>query len=179
MAAARLIFISLCILSMGCTEKVSGVSESSGTSKLYLAVECVNSKKINLKVSEFFPRDAEAIPCEDVRKARVYFSDDELKIKFFKNDFATVQYNCLNPSKHEEFLSKNNGKDIVLVYDGKLLHGFRVAGSRRNKKCGELAIVSNEEAGNMCFALADARGEPIENCSVTCSKSDSKICLDN
>ncbi len=177
--AVRSILMFLCFLSVGCTEKVSGVSESSGTSKLYLAVECKNSTKINLNVSEFFPQDAKAVPCEDVRKGRVYFSDDQLQMRFFKKDYSIVQYDCLNPEKHKAFFKKNSGEGIVLVYDGKLLGSFLANGTARDTKCGELMVFSYEEAANMCFALADARGEPIENCTVQCSKSDSKICLDN
>lgn len=179
MAVIRSIFMLLCFLSVGCTEKVSGVPESSGTSKLYLAIECENPKKTNLKVSEFFPHDVEAVPCEDVRKKKIYFSDDQLKIKLLKKDISIVQFNCLNPDEHSEFLEKYRGKSVVLVYDGTLLHSFIANGASRDAKCGELIISPNEDAVNMCLALADARGEPLESCTVACSEQKSKICLNN
>lgn len=179
MTAAKSIAILLCLSSIGCKEKISSVAASPSISKLYFAVECENSANINLKVSEYFPQDAKAIPCEDVTKERVYLSDDQLKMRFFKKDYSIVQYDCLNPEKHKEFFKKNNGEGIVLVYDGKLLGSFLANSTERDTKCGELLVFSYEEAANMCFALADARGELIENCTVACSKSNSKICLDN
>lgn len=176
----RLIPIAMLFFSIGCTEKVNETSNSlSGVSKLYLAVECENSSNINLKVSEFFPQDARAVPCEVVGKRKAYFSDDQLKIKFLKKDFASIQYNCLDPDKHKEFFTKYNGKSVVLVYDGKLLHSFVANGAGKESKCGELLVFSYEDAVNMCSALADARGESLENCAMLCSEKKSKICLDN
>jgi len=179
MKAVRPILILLCFLSIGCTEKKTEISKQDVTSKLYLAVECENSGNTNLKISEFFPQDAKAIPCEDVTQGRVYYSDDQLKLKFFKKDFATVKFNCLSPDKHKEFLTKQYNKDIVLVYDGVLLKSYRVNGVNPDIKCGELVSYSYEESANMCFAVADARGEPVESCTIACSETDSKICLDN
>ena len=169
----------LCFFNEGCAERNNDASEQEVTSKLYLAIECENSTNTNLKVSEFFPQHAKAVPCEDVTQGRVYYSENQLKMKYFKNNTSTTKLNCINPKKHSEFLKKHYGQDIVLVYDGTLLHSFHISGESPNFDCGEQKWYSYEESANLCFSLVDARNEPIENCTVACSETKSKICLDN
>jgi hypothetical protein len=172
------LYLLFCFLTMSCAPK-NNDAEPVRTSKLYVALECVNSPNTNLRVSEFFPRDAKAVPCEDITQGRVYYSEDQLKMTYFENNSSTTEFNCINPKKHLEFLKKHYNQDIVLVYDGKLLHSFRVNIESPNFNCGEQKWHSYEDPTNMCFALAEARDEPIENCTVACSETKSKICLDN
>ena len=110
MTAAKSIAILLCLSSIGCKEKISSVAPSPSISKLYFAVECENSANTNLRVSEFFPQDAKAIPCEDVTQGRVYYSDDQLKLKFFKKDFALFR---INPAVEYEGVGFFLAEDMV------------------------------------------------------------------
>lgn len=167
------------VLPVGCKAKEEKNSNPV-TSDVYIALACAGeNNETNIGVSEFLRDEDKSFSCVDKKSEKIFFSDGELKLKAFKNGMSKVQLSCIEPAKHSDFYKNNNGKDALLIANGKVIFVARAFYSGKKEGCGEMFFSDFEKSVDVCFAYKNALGQPEDDCVKTCAETDSKVCIED
>ncbi len=167
------------VLPLGCKAKEK-VNDKPVISDFYIALACAGeNNETNIGVSDFLRDEDKSSSYVDKNSEKIFFLEGELKLKAFKNGMSKIQLSCIGPTTHRDFFKNNNGKDVLLIANGKVIFVARAFYSGKKEGCGEMFFSDFEKSANVCFAYKNALGQPEDDCVKTCAETDSKVCIED